>query len=213
MAALSRFNKRIGVFQSTGSGSAKRAFETLGISNDVLTGKIGTTEEAFDIILGKLQELPNDAQRAGAAAGLFGDLAGPRMLLLLNQGSAGIAKMRQEARDLGLVMDKDMLAKSEEANDAMDRLGRTLKTSLRVALVQLAPHISEIGNEFAKQVPKVAKFIGAMMMASRRFLEILGLVEKGTNRQSAAVHEKLISAQAELAILKKNAPIFYRRKC
>lgn len=205
-AALSRFNKRIGVFQSTGSGSAKRAFETLGISNDVLTGKIGTTEEAFDIILGKLKELPNDAQRAGAAAGLFGDLAGPRMLLLLNQGSAGIAKMRQEARDLGLVMDTDMLAKSEEANDAMDRLGRTLKTSLRVALVQLAPHISVIGDEFARQVPKVAKFIGAMMMASRRFLEMLGLVESGTNRQSAAVYKKLLDAQAQLAILQKNAP-------
>jgi hypothetical protein len=205
-AALSRFNKRIGVFQATGSGSAKRAFETLGISNDVLTGKIGTTEEAFDIILEKLKELPNDAQRAGAAAGLFGDLAGPRMMLLLNQGSQGIAKMRQEARDLGLVIDQSMLQKSEEANDALDRVGRTLKTSLRVALVQLAPHIAEIGNAFAHQIPKVAKFIGAMMTASRRFLEIIGLVKKSTNRQSADAHEDLLEAQRQLQNLQKMDP-------
>lgn len=86
--------------------------------------------------MGKL----TDAQRAAAAQELLGQ-GGLALIPLLKGGSKAIEQYRREARQLGFVMEKDAIARSEDFNDAMTdaKLAASgVATTLGVALLPVA---------------------------------------------------------------------------
>jgi len=82
--SLSKFNKNIGA-ASEGSGDAKKAFDSLGIS---VKNQDGTLKNSFEI-LGELadqfQDMPDGATKASTAMALFGK-SGAELIPLLNSG-------------------------------------------------------------------------------------------------------------------------------
>ena len=168
---LQRLNRRIGLFLNDGGGPAAKAFERLGIAGDIASRKLQGTEPVFDEIVKRLAEIDSQAERSAIASLAFGEDAGPKLVALLDQGTEGIERMRQHARDLGIVLDEKLLRNAEAAKDQLATLGRILKTQVVGALLEAAPIIAEFGKGLAERLP-------GLIRQMRDFAVSIGLVER-----------------------------------
>lgn len=100
----------------------------------------------FETLVEELQGVEDASKRAAIASLAFGEDAGPRMVNLLDQGTAGIARMRQEARDLGLVIEEELLRDAEAASDSLGTLSDVIGVRLTAAIVDAAPEIQRLAD-------------------------------------------------------------------
>ena len=122
-ASMMRFNRRLGM-AADGAGPAVKALKTLDISVRDMNGNVRDSEDVLDEVIEKISKYDSAAERAALSSKFFGDNAGPKMALLISKGTEGVAELRQEARDLGLVIDEDLLRATEGANDRMNVVSR-----------------------------------------------------------------------------------------
>ena len=95
--------------QDAGNGlsTATDAMDALGITIDQVQGK--NPEEQFEVFAEALANVENASERAALAQDIFGR-SGTALLPLLADGTEGMAALRQQARDLGIVMSGDAAA-------------------------------------------------------------------------------------------------------
>ena len=121
-----------------------RGFREMGIEAFDAGGELRNTGDIVDDVITTLAEMENATERNAYGAQLFGgswkDLAP-----ILAMGADGIEKVKQEARDLGVVMDRDAIDKANQLREAKVRLseasgalGRELGSMLVPALTKLA---------------------------------------------------------------------------
>lgn len=118
-----------------GSQTARDALAKLGLSAADLSGLTGDMQ--FERIAEQIASIKDPAQRTAAAIAIFGK-SGAQLLPLMNEGSAGIARMRDEARRLGLVMDQDAIKNAAVLDDGIHRLTMTMgafKNAIGAAIV------------------------------------------------------------------------------
>jgi len=161
--ALSRLNRRLGLFATDGTGPATKAFEELGLAADIESGKLAGAEEVFNAAVARLEGVEDASKRAAIASQLFGEDAGPRLVNLINQGAGGIEEMRQQARDLGQVIDEDLLRGAEGAQDALSTLGKVIDVNLTAAILAAAPEIQKITESIVKALPQIIEGIGGVV--------------------------------------------------
>lgn len=109
-----------------GTGEAATAFARLGVHTTDAAGTLLNADEVFLELVDALNGVESPTERAALAMQVFGR-SGASLLPLVAEGRDGIEKMRQSARDLGLVM-------SGDATSAADRFGDTLDTLHGLAL-------------------------------------------------------------------------------
>lgn len=129
-----------------GSADAAAKFSALGISAADLVNM--PADEAIGKIGDALKGIENPAQRAAAAANIFGMRAGPDLLALLTAGSGGIADAKKDIEEMGLSMNRVDAAKVEAANDAITRVQAALGATAEKVAVALAPYIEMVANLF-----------------------------------------------------------------
>ena len=123
--SLESLEKGVKRMQSTiydaeqGLATASDALDALGVSSEELEGK--SPEQQFEILSSALADVDDASRKAALAQEIFGR-AGTEMLPMLAQGSEGIAEMRQEARDLGIVFDQEAADQAANFNDDLLRL-------------------------------------------------------------------------------------------
>lgn len=105
----------------------------------------GSTEEALNLFMDRMGKTANQTDRAALAAAAF-SRSGLVLTNMVKDGAAGLEKMRREARDLGIVMDEQLIRQSEKANDEIEKLTRVLKVQFMSAAVGLAPEIAKIAK-------------------------------------------------------------------
>lgn len=110
-------------------------------------GKLLSADEVLGSIADKFKTLPDGAEKTALAMQLFGR-AGKQMIPLLNKGSEELDTLRQEARDLGLVMGEDATEASEELNDNLKRLHEISRGLWRGVIGPLIPAIGELVKRF-----------------------------------------------------------------
>jgi hypothetical protein len=159
-----------------GTGTALKGFERLGIS---VKNSDGTLKSYDDILKEVAENLPklNEAERVATSMDLF-SRSGLKMIDVLMQGNTEIAKLRQRAQDLGIVMSVDMMNAMEEYNDRMDDIGLVtfgLKTQIANVLIpsmtklavtiinNLAPAIKWL-KENSEQLKSTLQFVGKAFM-------------------------------------------------
>lgn len=91
-------------------------FKKLGIDVNDSNGQVKDADTLLSEMSDGFKNLSNDAQRSAIAQELMGR-AGKKLIPLLTEGSEGIAKMREEARSLGFIMDKDLIASTVKLTD------------------------------------------------------------------------------------------------
>lgn len=162
-----------------GSEEAAKAFK--GIEYKKANGELKSTDELLATIAERFSKLPDGPEKTAQAMRIFGR-AGKDLIPLLNDGADGIDELREEARNLGLVLDKDAVEASEELNDNLERLHATTEGLWRQAIGPLLPQINELVKQFLAwrkaNGAELAKRIATGMKALIGIVKIAGEVFK-----------------------------------
>jgi hypothetical protein len=129
----------------------------------------GGTEEAFMLLMDAINKAPDEFTRAKLAQEAFGK-SGQDLILLAEEGAAGIAELREEARKYG-VISNEAAAQSEEYLDAQDRVQQALSGVRNAFAEKLMPAMTDIINNFANMITKVTDFVAGIK-------DLPGILEK-----------------------------------
>lgn len=133
---------------AVGAGNAQGTLKELGLDVKALVD--ASPDEALFKIADALNAIDNPAQRVQAMMNIFGKQAGPELANLLASGSDGMQKMIDRAKELGVAVTDVDFQKVQAANDALNEAGKVIQGVLNQAVVQLAPYIKGLADEFTK---------------------------------------------------------------
>ena len=126
------------------------AFKELGISVKDNNGNFKTMDELFWETVGAMNDLESDGEKSAYMLDLFGRSA-TNVGEVLRKDSEEIARMRQEAHDLGIVMSEDTINFASNMNDAIAVLKLQWQSAL-ASLVAGAPDAEEKLQNFLDRV-------------------------------------------------------------
>lgn len=137
--------KKLSVGMSELNDSSSKA--GLALRNVGVTAQ-DSTSQAFDKVAEALSKMPDGYQKTAAAIAIFGK-SGSDLIPLLNEGEAGIGKMKDRAEELGLVMKDKTVAQLTLFNDSLNEL-RKSSEGLRNRIVEgLAPSLAGLAKTLA----------------------------------------------------------------
>lgn len=185
---------------SKGIGTAKDAFEYLGISVVDAEGNLRPTIDVLKEAATKIAEIENPAKQAALAMDLFGARSGTQLIPLLKEGGAGIEELMGKAKDLGIEISTKSAQAADEFKDKMTSLtgslagaGRTIGDVLIPAIIPLIEKATEIVGKislWAEENPRLVETItkigaavgviaavgGPILMAVAAFSKISGAI-------------------------------------
>tara|TARA_R110000824_G_scaffold290297_1_gene478782 strand:- start:129 stop:2264 length:2136 start_codon:yes stop_codon:yes gene_type:complete len=149
-----------------GLSTSVDGFDRLNLSvQDLITL---SPEEQFDKILLALADLPSEYEKVALAQDLFGR-AGTQLIPMMDAGAEGIARLRQEARDLGIVFDAETAAKAARMTDAMNSAKQSVNalaidigSTVEPAVTALALGFSKLPGPLRAAAAATAIFFVAM---------------------------------------------------
>ena len=142
-----KLNKNI---YEAGSGNKELAktFYQLGIPVKDAQGNFIQTDQALYKLADRFKDMPDGAQKSALAIQIFGK-SGADMIPMLNEGSAGLMKMQEEARKLGLEISQKTAAQMDEFNDKLAKVEGSFK-GLAISLVtNIGPTITKVLTNFS----------------------------------------------------------------
>jgi hypothetical protein len=123
-----------------------------------------------------LANVTDGNQRAAIAVDLFGN-RGTTMLNMLNDSDA-LAKMVQEASDLGLTLSRIDASKVEYMNDALTTAGKATTGLWQEITIGLAPAIGHIATSFTEAVKGTLKFGSVSETVNKATMFYIGKVSE-----------------------------------
>lgn len=165
-----------------GLATQTEAFAKLGLEIEDLQGL--SPEQQFNKITMALADVEDATTKAALAQQIFGR-QGTQLLPMLDAGSEGIAEMRAEAHELGIVFDQEAADAAAQFNDDIDRLKKgfagvfqelgkklipifvddlipALRENLIPLMQSLADKISNLIEWFSNLSPRMQKIIIAV---------------------------------------------------
>lgn len=134
--ALASFADKLASAASRLSKEDVKSFGALLLNPDDLK-KFKSTEEALDEVIDRIGNLKSETDRAAIADKLG---LGP-LVVALRGGSEEIARLRDEAQTLGVVMDAELVRRGADAQSQFETLSRVIDIQLKSAFIDLAPAI------------------------------------------------------------------------
>ena len=184
--SVKRFNRRVGEFATSGGGPAALAIKTLGIEIRDTNGAVRSSEAIFIDTVDAMSKMESQAQRAAIAAQLFGDDFGPKLTPLLDQGVDGIARLREEARNLGIVLSNETVAAAERAEDTFGRLDALIRGQVTKAFAENADAIADATEAMIAFVVESFKAFNAL----RKFFGV-ETEEEGLRERIASLTDQI----------------------
>jgi hypothetical protein len=206
--ALSQFSVRIGDAKN-GVGTLTSALKD---NNPELLQSIksaDSVDEAFNLIADAANNAGSQVERNTILAAAFGTRIGTRFAALVEGGSEAINRFRQEARDLGLVLDEVMIREAEVAGDQLERMGQILSVNLTRALISLSPQIIALGDAFIKHIQPFVEWLERQLPATSSSVNELERRIAALNEAIAQVNNRpgVITASDRLKIQRYNEQI------
>ncbi len=173
-----------------GGKESGKLFEALGIKVVDTSGRLKSADVVFAEIAEAFAGMEDGAGKTAIAVEAFGK-SGAKLVPVLNGGADGLKKMREEAGQLGAIMDGKLVKQAAEFNDNMDRL-KTLSEAAGIAIASgLLPWLNEVAASFL-----------IAQKHSDGFLDSLSLKMPGL--QSVNVSKELKTLRGELEGLEKD---------
>jgi hypothetical protein len=168
--SLQRMTRRLGEVALTGKGTAASALEQLGLDAQKLAAL--APDEQLGAIADALAGVENQSIKVALAQKIF-DSEGVKMIQMLEQGSAGLDKMRESARAAGVTLTTEGANAAARANDAFTQLSASIGAVGQAFAIGFAPEIAA-GLEWVVNIlPKiiagfktVGRVIGAVAAAA-----------------------------------------------
>ncbi len=139
-----------------GLSTAVDVLTDMGLTVEDLKGK--KPEDQFAIMAEALSKIKDPTLRSALALKAFGR-SGAELLPLMQDGAAGIQKLREEARRLGLTISGEDAAAAEVFTDAMGDLWATIKRATFAIGAALAPTLQRITQWITRVVANIRQWI------------------------------------------------------
>jgi len=146
-------NLRADEWITTGGGSAAEAFQRLGFSAAELKKQLEDPSALMLEIIGRMEGLDKAAQ-IRIADELFGGTGGERFVELLDKGEKGITAQIDRARELGIVMDSDMIAKAADLDAKFSEVTARMRGIWQAGVVEAALYFGLIEDEMNRMSPE-----------------------------------------------------------
>lgn len=148
-----------------GLSTATDVLSQLGVSAEELKGL--KPEEAFNKLSMAIADMGDPLAKQNAALEVFGR-AGTDLLPMLKDGADGLAAMKQEAHDLGIVFDQEAADSAAEFKDNITRLQGSfqgLMNEIAKALMPVLEALIPILTEIIKSLPieQFSKLISTLL--------------------------------------------------
>lgn len=110
-------------------------------------GTFKSSKDTLYSVADAFSTMEDGTQKAALAVKIFG-ADGAGMIPMLNEGSAGLRKMNQEAAALGLVIGSDVAAQAAAFNDKIGMLEQGGKGIAMQMAAELLPTLNSVGDAF-----------------------------------------------------------------
>lgn len=157
-------------------------------------------KDADDLLLalaGRFASMPDGVLKTAAAVDWFGERLGPGLVPFLNQGSEGIAALREEAARLGVVVATETGKAAEDFNDTLTRLHQRtqglqqqLVTAMLPSLQNMASALLDVDRE-GRAVEKMGQGLKVVFQAVTVLGANVGFVFSGVGREIGAIIAQL----------------------
>ena len=165
-----------------GLSTAVDALNELGLSADSLRGKSPT--ETFDAMTTAIAAVEDPLRKAALAQEVFGR-AGTQLLPMLEGGAKGLADLKKEADDLGMIMSPQDVANAEKFKDELSRTKGVMGGMIQAWVGRFLPAINagiekfravllefRNGQGFATFGDKLARGAALLLAAAASFAKI-----------------------------------------
>lgn len=150
----------VSVMDNTAKGTSEEAtaLERLGISATDADGNLRSSEEVMWEAFSALQGMENQTEKARLATELFGK-SGTDLMPMLNNTSASVENLKDEAHKLGLVMSDELVDNGVSLTDTLDKAKRSISALATRLGGALMPILNKAINFVIAQMPKIEKLI------------------------------------------------------
>ena len=143
--------------------NARNVFNRFGISVHDANGALLPTDEILGAVADRFQRMPDGVEKTALAMSIFGR-EGRTMIPLLNQGSAGLQKMGEKAKSLGLVFDnvsafKSYIAAQRQWDATLKSLQIQIGSSVLPVLTAFSTGITNLLQAFNRIDPETRSAI------------------------------------------------------
>jgi hypothetical protein len=153
-------------YASDGMATYQRSLDKIGLSAQSLKGL--STDEQFDLIAKSLAKIEDPTKKAAVAMEIFGR-SGTALVPMLDN----IDALKQEAKDLGLVIDGNQAEQAAELTDAINRVRRAIGAvafNIGSALAESLTKVAKKLTEFAVKVGKVIRENKGLIVSFAKFI-------------------------------------------
>ena len=156
---LYELNLRAAEYVQTAGGPAKEAFQRLGLSPDQVRQQLEDPAAFLELIIDRVRTLDGATARFTLDE-IFAGTAAERFVNLLDQSQGEMSALRDEARDVGVVMDDDLLATAQEINQRWEEMSLIVSSRVKGAVLSVADAMLSVirrGAELNAQLDRMAQ--------------------------------------------------------
>ncbi|QKV18714.1 hypothetical protein [Oricola thermophila] len=144
---LKEMQLRADEFIKTTAGPAAEAFSRIGFSIEELEEELRRPEHLFETIIERVRTLDKAAQ-IRVLDEIFGGTAAEQFQRLMDEASGSISRLRQDARELGIVLDEDYLQTVEDINRQWNTMSSVVGNFVRRAVIDLTNDVIGLLDRF-----------------------------------------------------------------
>lgn len=149
----------------SGAGDGLKAnvddFRALGVAYRNTDGTMRNTSAVLDDVADAFAKMPDGADKAAIAMRLFGK-SGADIIPFLNEGSAGIRKLKDEAERLGQVISQDTSDAAGQFNDNIERISAGIEGTARSLAAELLPSLADFSDSLIENGGYIDELKGHM---------------------------------------------------
>ena len=166
---MQRFTRRVAEAQQ-GQGELKQSLIDAGIALRDSSGNVRSSEAILYDYADAIKNAENKQERLRLAFKGF-DSEGAALVNLFKRGADGVKEYRNQAEELGIVVEDDLIRKSEDAADRMNILSRVIDSKLTIAVAENAKEIEAMTEKLigfvriAAQAPDFIKYLAESFAA------------------------------------------------
>lgn len=150
--------------------------------------------EKIRIVADAMKAAKTETERVALATAAFGR-NGQALIPILTDGAAGLDEMQRKAQDLGIIVDRELLRRSEDLTDQLSTATKVMDLQFKSALVSLAPVLVSTANLAAD----VAKAIGSI---ADRMRDLDNKTAAGLDKRMAELGLERLTVENEILALK-----------
>lgn len=171
--SMEQFSKRLGEAQ-TGTGNLARILEVNNVPLRDASGNLRSVNDLLDDYAELIRNARGDTDRMYLATEAFGR-SGMGMVNVLAEGADGLRETADEAHNLGVIIDEELLRDAEQINDDWGRFTASLSTSFKSFVLEVTTGVSDVRN-FLRSLPggdqNAASLLGSKTGAAVNGLDI-----------------------------------------